>query len=103
MEVVRSHKVAGKDYVNTENSQMESMHWFHFQLSPHITESSQIHCQTHQPVMSVIHYSWLSVCPGEIEPYKDHPSTYGHLTSLRNKPQQKQPWATFSTNTCLNC
>ena len=36
--------------------------------------------------------SWLAACPGEMEPFKDHPSTHGHfLTSLRSKPQQKQP------------
>ena len=41
--------------------------------------------------------SWLF---GELQPaigssrgdiIKDHPSTCGHLTSLRNKPQQKHP------------
>ena len=31
--------------------------------------------------------------------YKDHLIIYGHLTSLRNKPQQKQLW----NNTGLNC
>ena len=30
----------------------------------------------------------VSVCPGKMEPFKDDLSTYGHLTSLRNKPQQ---------------
>ena len=30
-------------------------------------------------------YSWLSACQEEMEQFKDHPSTRGHLTSLRNK------------------
>ena len=34
------------------------------------------------------------------EPFKDHLSTHGRLTRLRNKPQQKQP-GSFSTDTCL--
>ena len=28
---------------------------------------------------------------GEMEPFKDHPSTHVYPSSLRNKPQQKQP------------
>ena len=32
---------------------------------------------------------WLA-CPLEMVPFKDHPSTRGRLTGLRNKPQQKQ-------------
>ena len=35
-------------------------------------------------------YSQLSACQGEREPFKDHKIIYGHLTSLRNKPQQKK-------------
>ena len=30
-------------------------------------------------------YSQLSACSGEMEPFKDHPSIPGWLTSLRNK------------------
>ena len=47
-------------------------------------------------------YSWPSVCPGEMEPVKDHLSTCGYLTSLRNKPQRKLTWvscALYRTNT----
>ena len=32
----------------------------------------------------------LAACPVEMEPFKVHPSTRGHLTGLRNKPLQKQ-------------
>ena len=39
----------------------------------------------------VVNYCQLSACQGEIEPFKDHLSTCGCLTNLRNKPQQKQP------------
>ena len=64
----------------------------------HITQSSR---QTHQPVMVD---SWQSACPGEIEPFKDHSSTHGCLTSLRNKSQQKQPRQLLApNNACLNC
>ena len=42
----------------------------------------------------------LAVCPGEMEPFKDHLSTHGHLTSLTNKPAAL---VTFNTNICLNC
>ena len=39
----------------------------------------------------VVNYSWLSVCEGDMEPFEGDLNTRGHLTSLRNKPQQKQP------------
>ena len=52
----------------------------------HIAQSSQIHIQTHQPVM----YSWLPACQGEMEPFKEHLSPCGCPTSLRNKPQKRQ-------------
>ena len=39
----------------------------------------------------VVNYSWLSACQREMEPFKDHLSTHGQLTNLRNKPQQIQP------------
>ena len=42
-------------------------------------------------------------CQGKMEPFEDHPSTCGCLTSLRNKPQKKLARETFSTNTWLNC
>ena len=39
----------------------------------------------------VVNFSQLSACQGEIKPFEDHPSTCGHLASLRNKPKQKPP------------
>ena len=39
----------------------------------------------------IVNYSPLSSRLGEMEPFEDDLSTRGHLTSLRNRPQQKQP------------
>ena len=39
----------------------------------------------------VVNYSQLSACQGDMQPFKGDPYTRGRLTSLRNKPQQKQP------------
>ena len=39
----------------------------------------------------VVNYSRLSACQGDIRPFEGDPNTRGHLTSLRNKPQQEQP------------
>ena len=39
----------------------------------------------------MVNYSWLSPCQGEKKPFEDHPGNHGHLTSLSNKPQHKQP------------
>ena len=50
----------------------------------------------------VVIYIWLSAYPGEVEPFIDHLSTYGHLTNLRNKLAiANTAWATLSSNTCL--
>ena len=42
------------------------------------------------PASNVAIYSHLSACPGKMEPFKRSPTIHGYLTSLRNKPQQKQ-------------
>ena len=39
----------------------------------------------------VVNYSQLSACQGDMKPFEGDPYTRGRLTSLRNKPQQKQP------------
>ena len=41
------------------------------------------------PASCVVNNSRLSACHGEMEPFEDYLSTRGHLTSIRNKPQQK--------------
>ena len=33
----------------------------------------------------------MSACQGNIQPFQGDLDIRGHLTSLRNKPQQKQP------------
>ena len=38
------------------------------------------------PASHVVIYSQLAICPVEMELFKDHPSTRGCLTALRNKP-----------------
>ena len=78
-----SHKVVGKGYVNTENTQMVSTgaiftcKYHTKQLNPCLNSSASC----------MVNYSQLSTCLGEMEPFEDHPSTHEHdLTSLRNKP-----------------
>ena len=39
----------------------------------------------------VVNYSQLYACQGDMQPFEGDPYTRGLLTSLRNKPQQKQP------------
>ena len=85
--VVGSYEVVGKSYVNTENNQIASIDAI-FSSTYHIKQLNP------WPTLSfsfVVIYNWLSACPAYIEPFKDHTSTHGCLTSLKNKPQQKQP------------
>ena len=39
----------------------------------------------------VMNYSQLSVCQGDMEPFKGDLGIRGCLINLRNKPKQKQP------------
>ena len=59
-------------------------------LPPHITQGRE-NPWPNSSASRVVNYSWLSACQEDMEPFKGDPSTHGHLTSLRNKPQQKQP------------
>ena len=52
------------------------------------TKQLKIYGQHLEPTSSVVIDSQLSACQGEMEPLKDHPSTHGHLTTLKNKPQK---------------
>ena len=54
------------------------------------------------PTSHVVIYSWLSICPREMEPFKDHPSTRGCLIMPQKLATAKAPWVTFSTSACLN-
>ena len=82
-----SHKVAGKGYTSTENNQMASIDGI-FTSTYH---TKQLNPWPNSSVSRVGNYSQLSACQGEMEPFEEHPSACGLLTSLRNKPQQKQP------------
>ena len=83
--MVRSHKVAGKSSVKTENSQMASIGAI---FSSTYNTKQLLNPWPSSSASCVAIYSWLSACLGEMRPFKDHPSTCGCLKSLKNKPQQ---------------
>ena len=62
----------------------------HFQLH-YIPHKAAINSLPNSSASCVVNYSWLSACPGKIQPFNNHLRSHGHLTSLRNKPQQSQP------------
>ena len=78
--------MAGKGYFNTEISQMALLVPF---SAPYHTK--QLNLRPNLPTSCVVNYSRLSTYPEEMKLFKNHPSTHGCPTSLRNKPQQKQP------------
>ena len=82
--VVGSHKVAGKGYVNTEDSQMAFIGAIF--SSTYLTK--QLNLWSNSLTSCMVNQSQLSACIGKL--FKVDLSTHGHLTSLRNKPQQKQ-------------
>ena len=82
-----SHKVVGKGYINTENSQMASIGAI-FASTYH---TKQLKPWPNSSASHVVNYSQLSARQGKIEPFKEHLCTCGRLISFRNKPQQKQP------------
>ena len=85
--VVGSYEVVDKGYVNTENNHMASIDAI-FSSTYHI---KQLNPWPNSSSSFVVIYNWLSACPTYMELFKDHTSTHGCLTSLKNKPQQKQP------------
>ena len=72
---------------HTKSSQMASIGTI-FTSKKH---AKQLNSWPNSSASHMVNYNWLSACPGEMEPFKHHQSTHGYLTSLRNKPQQKQP------------
>ena len=46
--------------------------------------------------------SWLSVCPGEVEPLKTIPE-HSWTSDKPQKSHSKSNLGCFSTNTCMNC
>ena len=65
--------------------QLKTAKWWHFSFTHHTK------LWPNSPPSLVVIYSWQSAYPGEMEPVKDHLSSHGCLTKLRNKPQKKQP------------
>ena len=84
-----SHEVAGKgySYVFTKTSQMASI-GATFTCTYH---TKQLNPWPNSSASRVVNYSRLSACQGKMESFEGDQSTRGRLTSLRNKPQQKQP------------
>ena len=84
---VGSHKVAGKGYIFTKTSQMASIGVI-FTSTYH---TKQLNPWPNSSASRVVNYSQLSACQGDMQPFEGGPYTRGCLTSLRNKPQRKQP------------
>ena len=82
-----NHKVVGKGYINTENSQVASIGAI-FTSTYH---TKQLNPWPNSSASCVVYYSQLSACQGKMEQFEDHPSDCRCLISLRNKLQQKQP------------
>ena len=78
-----SHEVADKAYIDTQNSQLASIDAI-FTSTYH---TKWLNLWLYSPANCVMNYSRLSAYQGEMEPFEDHPSTCGRLTSLKNKPQ----------------
>ena len=73
-------------YINTNNSQMVYIGAI-FTSTYH---AKQLNSWPNSSASRVVNYSQLSAFQGERKPFNDNLSTHGWLTSLRNKPQQKQ-------------
>ena len=82
-----SHEVTGKGYVFTRNSQMAPTGAI-FTFTYH---TRKLNPWPNLSAICVAYYSCLSVCQGDMELFEGNQSTHGYPTSLRNKPQQKQP------------
>ena len=82
-----SRKVAGKGYVFTKTSQMASIGVI-FTSTYH---TKQLNPWPNSSTSRVVNYSQLSACQEDMQLFEGDPYTPGRLTSLRNKPQQKQP------------
>ena len=94
--VVGSHEVAGKSFVKTNSG----IYQYHFQLQlahkiakfmAYLTSRS---CGDLQPT--------VSACPGEVDAFKDYPSTHGHLKS-RSKSLVPIPVRTVSQCAQSSC
>ena len=84
---VESHEVAGKGYIFTKTSQMASIGVI---FTSTLYHTKQLNPWPNSSASRVVNYSQLSACQGDMQPFEGDPYTCGRLTSLRNKPQQKQ-------------
>ena len=82
-----SHEVAGKGYVFTKTSQMASIGVI-FTSTYH---TKQLNPWPNVSASRVVNYSQPSACQGDMQPFEGDLYTRGRLTSLKDKPQQKQP------------
>ena len=89
--------MAGKGFVNTEGSQMVSFD----AIFSSMYHTKQLNAWPSSSVSHVVIYSWLYVCPGEMEPFKDHLNTQGLSDNLQKQATAKAISA--PCNTCLNC
>ena len=60
-----SHEVVGKDYVNTENSQMMPIG----AIFNHTYHIKQLNIWPSKTVSCVVNHSWQLACPGEMDRY----------------------------------
>ena len=74
-------------YVFTRTSQMASIGVI-FTSTYH---TKQLNPWPNSSASRVVNYRRLSACQGDIQPFEGDPYTRVRLTSLRNRPQQKQP------------
>ena len=84
---VGSHEVTGKGYVFTKTSQMA----FIGVIFTSTYHTKQLNPWPNSLASRVVNYSQLSACQGDMQPFEGDLYTRERLTSLRNKPQQKQP------------
>ena len=87
-----------KGYVNTEKSQIA----FIGVIFTSTYHTKQLNPWPNSSASCVVNYSWLSACQGDMEPFKDHPSTHGCLTSLRNKSSLGKLQCQYLTELLVN-
>ena len=78
--------MAGKGYVFTKTSHMASIDT----ISISTYHKKQLNLWPNSSTSHMVNYSHLPAFQGDMEPVEGNLNTRGHLTSLRNKPQQKQ-------------
>ena len=81
-----SHEVAGKGYVFTKNREMTTIGAI-FTSTCH---TKQLNPWPNSSASRVVIHSRLSACQRKMGPFKGYPSTRGHQTGLRIRPERKQ-------------